>query len=133
MEPYKCRSLRSGRNTNTFDGANLNLSVDYNSVINVPATFGKSKFQPSDFVSMVNTRPLPEGNYSFSVNSIQTPQLRDTVLAPFHIGRWPFWGTGPSVPWGDVRAPLTASTGTDTFRRVGFSFMEECFLNLRVA
>jgi hypothetical protein len=73
----------------TFYGANLNVSVDYTSVLNVPGFSGRPNFQSSDFVSMVDTGPIPEGNYSFSVNSIQNPSLADTVLAPFHAGAWP--------------------------------------------
>ncbi len=107
-----------------FDLKSLNVT-DATYGIDMPglsweATSGKDGYQSSEFQSVANKGPIPEGSYTVDparTQSYSSTSTWDRLKGNIGLGTWP----GGTESWGDTRTWLTPMKGTNTYGRSGFS------------
>lgn len=114
-------------------GQNVELNFDLKSFkvtdatygINMPglsreATSGRKGYQSSEFQSVEDKGPIPEGSYMVDPARTQSYSFTSTwdrLKGTVGLGKWP----GGKDSWGDTRTWLTPMKGTNTFGRSNFS------------
>jgi len=69
------------------------------------------------FQQVANIGTIPQGNYTFTMDGIQTISTRNIMLGAIGRGEW----RGGTDSWGDTRVWLTPSPYTETYGRGGFT------------
>jgi RHS repeat-associated protein len=103
-----------------FDGNRLHI-VDESTgsgVYNTIAYSGKGEGMNNPaFQDKEDFGTIPEGNYSFTMDGIQTISTRNRILGLVGRGEW----RGGTGSWGDTRVWLTPGPYTGTYGRDGFT------------
>ena len=82
------------------------------------ATSGREGYQSSEFQSVADKGPIPEGSYMLGeTQSYSSTSTWDRLKGNVGLGKWP----GGKDSWGDTRTWLTPMQGTNTFGRGNFS------------
>jgi len=103
-----------------FDGNRLSIFDESkgSAIYSYVAYSGKGEGMNNPaFQNKADIGPIPQGNYSFTMDGIQTISTRNKILGMIGRGEWP-GGTGS---WGDTRVWLTPSPYTDTYGRGDFT------------
>jgi hypothetical protein len=83
-------------------------------------TSGREGYQSSEYQSIANKGPIPEGSYIVDpakTQSYSSTSEWDQFKGTFGGGTWP----GGKDSWGEYRTWLTPMDGTNTYGRSGFS------------
>ena len=81
-------------------------------------TSGRKGYQSTEFQSVANKGPIPEGSYMLGqTQSYLSTSTGDRLKGYVGLGKWP----GGKRSWGNTRTWLTPMEGTNTYGRSGFS------------
>lgn len=104
----------------SFDGTTLRMYDQQGNVTGEwPAVSGRPGYHGSQFQSVADQGPIPEGFYAAKQSALQSRPtgLIDRGLQAIGRGTWP----GGQAAWGDSRVWLIPIRGTNTFGRANFS------------
>ena len=100
-----------------FDGSKLRLMRGDKELRSWNGVAGKEGYQSSEFQSLEDTGPLPEGEYDVLQQNYQEMDIRNALFGEVGRGRFP----GGIKKWGGKRIVLVPDSKNKMYERGGFT------------